>query len=209
MTSLVKTNNQFRIKQNDRVFLAGKTGSGKSTLARYLLMNVKRLIVIDSKNGIDNDEWFLTDYKKADLRKIRSDDEAYRIRLVDNDTDIIEVCNVAYTTGNNNIYIDEITALIPQQSKAPSIFLDIWTRGRSRNMGAWSGTQRPVYIPRFFLTETENFFCFRLGSLDDRKRLAEYMGKQVLTPTVDKFGFYYYNGEMDSVKYFKQLNIKG
>jgi len=204
-TSPVQNKKQFSIKSNDRVFITGKTGSGKTTLAEHLLITAKRLIVIDGKDGL-GDQWNLKDYTKGDLNKIKYSEE-YRIRLVNNMEDILTVLNVAYEFGNCIIYIDEITATIPPKSNPPSIFVDIWTRGRSRNIGAWGNTQRPTAIPLVFLSEAEYFFIFRLNLEGDRKRVADIVGKKVLSPPVDKYGFFFYNLDSNELRYYKRLNI--
>lgn len=201
------TKSNFSIKSSQRVLLTGKTGSGKSTLAQYLLFPVHRLIVIDGKDGMDNDNWNLTNYSRADLRKIENG-EPVRTRLVANIPDIIEALNVAYATGNIIIYIDEVTVTIPPQTKPPQIIQDIATRGRSRNVGLWSATQRPTQIPLFLISEAEQIFIFTLNLVDDRKRMYNITGdKRVLNKPVDTYGFYYYNLESGNLRYYAKLKI--
>lgn len=199
-------NKSFGIKSSDRVFITGKTGSGKTTLAKYLLFTSKNLIVIDGKDGLSNVEWRLEDYTKRDLVKIENG-EPFRLRLVNNMTDIIEVLNTAYVNGNCIIYIDEVSATIPPQTKPPTIFTDIWTRGRSRKIGGWANTQRPSTIPLVFLSEAEHFFIYRLSLENDRKRMAEIAGKQVLSTQLDTHGFWYYNLNDDTLTKYKRLAI--
>lgn len=178
-------NKDYSISPNDRVFVCGKTGSGKTTLVKYLLATAKRLIVIDGKDGIRS-KWNLEDYKATrENKNLLINHDEYRFRLVNDMSDIIEVLNIVYDNGNEDapstiIYIDEVTATIEPKSKTPQIFTDIWTRGRSRKIGAWSNTQRPTNVPLIFLSESEHIFEFTLNLEDDRKRVSQIIGKQAL-----------------------------
>lgn len=203
------TNKDFKIKRSDRVFIAGKTGSGKTVLAQHLLLPAKRLIVIDGKDGIDNTAWRLEDYNKSHLRQlVNNPDEGLRVRLVNNQKDIIELLNVVYEVGNCMVYIDEITMTIPPQSKPPQIYLDIWARGRQREIGAWGNTQRPTQIPLWFLSESTHFFMFRLSLEDDRKRVYQMIGdKRVITEKLDEHGFWYYNDRTNELRKYKKINV--
>lgn len=194
----------IRISSHDRVLVAGKTGSGKSTLTMFMLATLKRLVVIDSKDGLQ--DWFLDDFNRSTINRIKNG-EAVRIRVV-KDEDALEVLRAAYEGKDIVVYIDEVTALIPPQSKPDQVFVDIWQRGRSRGVGAWAATQRPSGIPLIFMSEAEHFFIFRLNLDEDRKRLASFAGQEVREPVRDKYGFFYYNTNSGRAVYYRQMNIK-
>lgn len=193
----------FPIKSNERVFTAGKTGSGKTTLSFLMTYQLERLIVVDSKDGLQ--EWGLEEFNSSSISRIAKADK-YRIRVVDNES-AIRCIEQAYNTGNSFIYIDEVTALIEPRSRPDKIFYDIWQRGRSRNVGAWAVTQRPVEIPRIFISEAEHIFMFRLVLPDDRARVGEFFGNKKINNPIDKFGFYYYSVNSGKLIYNKGVKI--
>lgn len=207
-----KTSKDYAIAPNDRVFITGKTGSGKSTLVKYLLATAPRLIVIDDKDDM-SEKWNLEDYRDTRENKSKiSNRDDFRFRLVNNQEDILSVLSLVYSTATKEtksviIYIDELTGTIPNPKMIPPIYRDIWSRGRSKNIGGWSNTQRPTEIALFFFTEVEHIFMFTLNHDDDRKRIAKVGGKQLMVKPLDKYGFYYYNGNSNEIKYYSKLNI--
>lgn len=191
------------INNNDRVAVFGQTGSGKTILSMTMLYKIKRLLVIDSKDSLS--KWDLTDWDNSSVDKIR-EGETFRLRVVDDDT-AIKALELIYKYGNAIVYIDEVNAIIPPRKNAPQVFVDIWQRGRERNIGAWAASQRPVSIPLIFLSEAQHLFIFRLNNEDDRKTAAGYSDKRVKIKVVDRYGFYYYNVISDKLQYFKKLDV--
>jgi hypothetical protein len=142
----------------------------------------------------------------AARQKIR-DGSPVRVRVVQ-DKPALELAQLAYESGNVIVYLDEINAIIRPGSNPPPAFIDIWQRGRSRNVGGWAATQRPVSIPLFFLSEAEHFFIFSLTVVEDRKRVASFAGEALLDRPVDPYGFFYYNVRRDNTIYFERLKLR-
>jgi len=211
VNELEKSNNKplsikgsgISIKRDQHVFIAGKTGSGKTTLAMYLLFSAKRLIIVDSKDTLS--DWNVENDSSVARIKLK-DGKDIRIRVVERET-AIELLELAYSTGDVTIYIDEMAALIPPRSKPPQVIYDLLQRGRSRNVSVWTSTQRPTLVPLESISEATHFFVFRLNLEDDRKRIASIAGKKILNPVPDKHGFYYLNDETDTFRYWRRLVI--
>jgi hypothetical protein len=198
------SNLSVKIKSGERVALFGKTQSGKTTLAKYLLLPLHRLVVIDLKLGLA--EWGLEDFATKHLRAIKNQDD-YKIRVTTKE-ESLSVMSQLYESGNGTIFIDEIVALVPEQTKAPQIITDIWQRGAFKKISGWAGSQRPKKVPLIFLSEAEHFFIFKLNLEADRKTVYDNTGSKVLLkPTPDKHGFYYYSLESGKTRYYSQLNI--
>ncbi len=191
------------ISGNDRVLVVGQTGSGKTVLSMSMLYKIKRLLVVDSKDSLAKWNLELPDSTTQDKIRFGND---FRIRVV-NDQEAIDYLELIYKYGDVIIYIDEVNAIIPPRKNPHQVFVDIWQRGRERGIGAWAATQRPVSIPVLFLTEAYHFFIFRLNNEEDRKRVAGYTDKKVLTKIPDQYGFYYYDVIDDKLRYTKKLPI--
>ena len=197
----------------DRCLFVGKTGSGKTFAARHILAPFPRLIVIDPKGTLGGKEWKLEPWGRSAKNKLRRG-KPVRTRVtvefgVDMEELWDEVYFQVYASGNCTLYIDEMYGVVDPGSKPSRGMTAIWTRGRELQIGAYAATQRPVWIPLFALSEAEHFFSFRLSLNDDRKRMSEFMGPQVLRPVGDRHGVYYSQAEWDEPIYIKRLPIGG
>ena len=117
---------------------------------------------------------------------------------------IDELTTLEIKSGNKSI-------LDPKRTHAWS---EIMKRGRSAHVVLWNVTQNPVYVPEDFFRNASAFFMFRLNRIDDRKRMAEFMGTEVLQeiPTNYPHGFWYYHtggGNMIHPAFIPQLNVVG
>jgi hypothetical protein len=166
-------------------------------------------MVIDPKATIDPNVWKLEWATEAKLRSLaRGKSERILVRA-----DTLEEYGTwlqhAWDIGNLVVYIDELYALVEfGQSKPPKILSRIYTQGREKEVGVWGATQRPSWVPMFTLSESDWFFAFRTQLQDDRRRLAELMGEEVMQPIPDKHGFWVYNTEWDSPYYVNQLQVE-
>lgn len=201
---------KISLRSDDRILICGKTGSGKTFLGRYITRPLSRLVVLDGKGTLA--EWELAPYDTEAKRALMRN-EPIRTRVVapigvDNLDFWDEVLRVCFVAGNVTIYIDELYAVSPPNNRASNILWSAYTRGRELGVGVWSSTQRPVWIPLFALSEAEHFFMFRLQLNDDRARMSEFMGTEVLQSIHDLHGFYYSRAIDDSPQYNKQLEVQ-
>jgi hypothetical protein len=203
---------QILIKPEQRIITVGKTGSGKTFLMKYLTKTLGRLMVLDPKAMIRPEEWRLDWADGASLRDLaRGKDVRMLVRSFDN-AEWNMYLTAAWEAGNVVVYIDELYALVEFGRIAPPrILSQLYTQGRERLVGVWGATQRPAWVPLFTLSECDWFFAFRTQLQDDRKRLAELMGEEVLQPipVQDRHGFWMYSIEWDHPFYVDQLRING
>lgn len=200
----------FTIKSNDRVFFAGKTGAGKTYLAKHLTRTINRLVILDGKGTLK--DWDTLSF--SDGRRALRIGEPVRIRaLPDMRDNAVEywdnVLTECYDAGNVTIYIDELYSIVPPGQNATPALWGCYTRGREYGVGVWAATQRPVWIPLVALSESEHYFLFRLTLDEDRKRMAAFMGGEVIRPITDNHGFFYNRVEWDSPIYYKRLKSGG
>ena len=203
---------QIEIDSSQRLITVGKTGSGKTYLMKYLTRGLNRLMVLDPKAMIDPAEWHLDWVDKGGLRELERGKEA---RLLVRTYDTAQwnfYLQAAWDASNVVVYIDELYALVEFGRVAPPrILSQLYTQGRERKVGVWGATQRPAWVPMFSVSECDWFFAFRTQLQDDRKRLSELMGPEVLEPipVEDKYGFWMYSIEWDHPLYVDQLRVNG
>jgi len=204
---------------DERVIITGQTGSGKTFLARQLLDGVKRLVVLDPKGMLrspspdeaeygDIENWKLREWSET-TEKLLKEGEPVRVRVpapINGKWD--EYLWAVYRAGNCVLYIDEVYGVVPPGKRPPEPLNAIYTRGRELGIGAVGVSQRPSWIPLEIMSEAEWYFCFRLMLDTDRRRMAEFMGMEVVSRITDRYGFWTYNVHWDEPVYTEQLEVE-
>lgn len=181
------------IQADERVAIIGATGSGKTVLAKYLLSNSARAVVIDPKHT-----FVLQDFRVSNTRPMFLGKKYHIIYrpVVDDDDKLSGVLHTYWKSGDTIIYIDELSTMVDGYPKSIQVLSEIARTGRERRVGLWVTMQRPRWVPRLFLTESEHMMIFSLRSGEDRTYVAGFAGDEVKR-TNDKFNFWYVSPEYD------------
>lgn len=179
-------------KRTERAIFLGQTGSGKTTLARYLLSKRKYVVIYDGKGMI---QW--PGYKRVTTLKqlVRIDPVKSPKILYQPEINQLSKLQVdaffkwIYIRRHTTCYVDEVYSCI--QNGVPDYYLACITRGRERGIEVWNSVQRPSWIPLNIMTESENYYVFRLILKEDRRRVMELTGlEEGLTNALLKHEFY-------------------
>lgn len=74
------------------------------------------------------------------------------------------------------------------------VLLQALRAGRQLDLGVLMGSQRPVFLPKSILTETDRLYLLKLKSLDDLKTIQRQGGLPRYVEVPEKFyEFRYYN----------------
>lgn len=189
---------ELYIPATGRGVLVGMTGSGKSTLARLLLEPYQFVAVIDPK-GLLNWQGYerlttLREVVKSKADKIIYAPEAHELR----DERFIDAFFAwVYHRKNTFLYVDEVYA-VSYRNEIPPHYHSILTRGRERGNGLLSATQRPMLIPTVIMSESENWYVFRLNMEGDRKKIEQTIGlSQEQIQALSKRVFYFVKADED------------
>lgn len=191
------------IQPFERTVLIGKTGCGKTTLGKAYAGGFQNVHVLDTKGTFT---WSGVPIIKTfdDLKK-KSDGVAGKFiyRPIDREmnADYMDAFfEYVYKRRNTVAYVDELAQvadLVGGDGISPN-WQNIMQRGRELGVGIFNSTQRPKSIPLMALSESEHTFCFRLKLDDDRKRVAEFMGRVVLDTRLTGHGFIYMHESMEA-----------
>jgi hypothetical protein len=172
-------------------------------LARHILQasNYEAILVLDPKctfGGKNGEDGYKLVRKPSDLKRLGRRDKFIQLRPDERhqtSDDWDEAYWWAYRRGNVMVYTDE-TFLVMNRSYAPDGLRACVTCGRELGVGMIFGTQRPRGIDLRILTEAEVISMFDLRHKDDRKRMAEMMGEEVLRP-LPRHAFWHWRTGME------------
>lgn len=195
------------VRSNERVFLCGRTGSGKTFAAEELTKGLPRLVVLDPKGTLGG--WGLVPFDREAKRLLRLGDPIRARVVVDfgkpPDETWEEALGACLNAGDVTVYIDEVYGVVDPGSKPSPLLTAIWTRGRELGIGGFAASQRPSWVPLFFLSEADWYFVLRLSLDEDRRRMAAFMGPDVLEVIRDKHGIFLMRAEDETPMYLPQL----
>ena len=103
---------------------------------------------------------------------------------------------------NLTIYCDELSTMAERFPEATKVLADIARTGREIKVTTWNSIQRPRWVPRVFLTETEGIFTFSLRAQEDRDYISQFTDPIVKEP-IEKHTFWYSHPDEDDIGLMK------
>lgn len=186
---------------SERMLIVGRTGSGKSTLTKHLLETLSKdelIIIFDTKQEYDIGNAFTralgrTLYRPlptVNLKRLESGVFIYQPSYPEiRDVKVPRILNSALKRKKCTIVIHEINDFSRGGYVLP-VLGKVIRQGRSKDVRMFLETQRPAGMPLIALTEANRVACFRLRSLDDRKRMAQWVDPHMMD-IPPKFSFWY------------------
>lgn len=181
-----------------RLSVIGATGSGKTQAGLWHL----------SERNFDTKPWVIYDFKNESLIA-EIEEMAFTTSLSspppdrpgiyvchalpDEEEAISEHMRRIWEHTNIGVYVDE-GYMVGNNNKGFRLLL---TQGRSLHIPMITLSQRPVWMDRFVFTESEFIQVFRLQSIQDVKKVGEYVPgyeKALAAHPLKKYHSYYYNG---------------
>jgi len=185
------------IQPNERVAVLGMTGSGKTFLAQQYARGYKNVMVLDTKGTF---KWDKVPVIRTLNELMKQGEGKFIYRPIDSEMNedfydaFFEFC---YKRRHTVVMVDELAQVMPSASNILPNWQNIMQRGRELNVGIINCTQRPRGVPKMMMSESEHTFCFRLKLEDDRKHVAEFMGREVVDYKLKKREFFYMNESYD------------
>lgn len=162
-----------RIRASDRIVITGRTGLGKSYLARAIFeASPFPRLLIDPK-GEESSAYAVTFRDPARLPDVPV------ARYIPADTTDLEAFDELYRQvfdgGPRTVWMDEAPSVAPSGGRVQRHIMAVIRQGRSRGIGHIATTQRPVWVARELLSESEHVICFATHYPDDVRSLAGLM----------------------------------
>lgn len=91
------------------------------------------------------------------------------------------------------LYIDEVYQ-VGRLGQGPGI-IGLWTRGRAFGFRSIAGAQRPAWVSRFVISESDYHFVGHLRDARDRKAVAQSIGSPEIEQLLPKRKFFRGNAD--------------
>lgn len=204
-------------QRGERALIVGATGSGKSAFARYVLEHVETspIIIYDTKieDKFISLPGSIIVTGKSDLNEALDNESIdyiiYRppIDIVNDPMALDELLMEHYNEYHETVaYIDEIFQFHKGSRHGPGL-MSLLTRGRSRGISTIMSSQRPSFLSRFCVTESQHFYVFRLIDYKDKQRLGDVIPDFSERDDPEDFGFWYYNVKEKEPKLYRKIML--
>ncbi|MFZ3385320.1 MAG: hypothetical protein WA144_15475 [Candidatus Methanoperedens sp.] len=188
----------MQIRTDDRVLVVAMTGAGKTTMVKTRLLPAYPRLVFWDPSGMNGD-WphFVVVRNSPQLAQALVQGHTqilYQPLPLSGREDFNKVCQIVYNAGNIDLYVDECMS-ISDKSRIEDWHREILTSGRKRGVGIINGSQRPMFISSFIITEAEHYFIGRLQAKADIEKISYLLpdGYEEVIKTLPYYHFIYRN----------------
>lgn len=189
-------------KQGERAFIAGQTGSGKTQFVIWLLERLKNspIVIYDTKdeaafNTLPRSRIVRSTLMLATaINDPQVDYIVFKVppQLTADGEALDQLLWTHFTQYQGcDVYIDEVYSFSSRGNAGPGL-VALLTQGRSKGITTLMSAQRPQWISRFILTETQRFYIFYLNDRRDKVALSNVISDFDELPDPPEFQFYYY-----------------
>jgi hypothetical protein len=209
------------LREGERGLIIGQTGSGKTAGATVMIDKspIYPKILIDTKGEPKFDRFL--DGKNihvesfGEFAKLRPKTMPDYVVIRPNPMELLEPGIIdgylarVYNHGRPCLlYVDELYQVHGSTGRAGVGLKGVLTRGRSKGITCLMGAQRPSWIARECLTESQKFYIYRILDKRDRKSLSEIIPNFDRMTPAEKYHFYAYDAGEDSPKYYKPFEYQ-
>lgn len=206
----------------ERAFIVGQTGSGKTAFACWLVKRtpITPFVIFDTKEETKFEKFdnsvVVSSWDSVLAATIQNDDEnplpdyiVFRPPVEElSDPGALDNYLARFYADfrNAGCFIDEAYTFHKAATAGPGL-TGLLTRGRSRGLTTIMCAQRPAWISRFAITETQKQYIFKLVDKRDKKTLADIIEDFDKLPDPVKFGFWYSEIGLDKPIQFAAVKL--
>jgi DNA helicase HerA-like ATPase len=204
--------------KGERALICGQTGSGKTSFAIYLLEHIEEspIVIYDTKHEPKFD--MMTNSVRVhsipQLHEAVNDPQfdyvifTPPIEDVPNPAalDSLLWMHYAHLPGVP-CYVDEIAEFHSASGRAGKGLMALLQRGRSKGITFICSTQRPKWISRSLISETQRGYIFRLKLADDRDAIGDMIPDYDEYPNPKPHWFYYYKDGDDDATLMRPIKL--
>lgn len=199
----------FRLPNStERVCVFGRTGSGKTEFMKWLLSHatIDELpwIILDHKN--DGNLKNLPRIEEIKLGELPKYPGLYRVNV--RFTERAEMDHYLYKIlerGKTGIFTDEGSNL-PQREPKETGLKAVFAQGRSKRVPILFATQRPSWINRSVMSESDFYAAFHLSTKTDRDKILEFMPEST-EKRLDDYHCHWYDLKKDASFVIRPIDI--
>lgn len=171
-------------KQIDKITILGRSGCGKSFLGKDIQKAFPRRIIFDITDEYSPNEMTVNNFESFSslMRSISNDAKFVVIVKFDEhlgEEDIKKIFNammkIIYHIGDITIVIEEVQEYSSTHS-IPQWFKTLLMRGRHKNIGFITTTQRPGQLHKAILSQSTHVFCGNLIDKNDVSTVSTFLG---------------------------------